>query len=146
MDFRINTRGFRNNNPGNIRHGSKWKGLKEVQDDKSFCSFVSVEFGIRAIFKLLDTYSTKYDLNTIENIISRYAPPSENATSNYINTVYRYMFDNANPLDAALLNKNKAQTNIHTKTLKTLFVAGIILVEIGFQPFNFEFIEDCEKL
>jgi hypothetical protein len=145
MDFKTNTRGFKNNNPGNIRHGNDWQG-ETKGSDTAFESFVSVEFGIRAIFKLINNFSSKYKLNTIEEIISRYAPPSENATAKYINSVYSYMFDHANTQDAAILHKNKQQTNIQTKTLKPLFVAGIILVENGFQPFNIEFIEDCEKL
>lgn len=49
-------RGERNNNPGNIRHGSKWRGLSIEQADREFCQFVSPEYGIRAIYKLLQTY------------------------------------------------------------------------------------------
>lgn len=49
-------RGERNNNPGNIRHGSKWQGLSAEQTDKDFCQFISPEYGIRAIYKLLQTY------------------------------------------------------------------------------------------
>ncbi len=145
MDFRVNTRGFKNNNPGNLRHGNDWKG-EAKGDDKAFETFASVEYGIRALYKLITNYSDKYDLNTIENIITRYAPPFENKTASYINTVYGYMFDNANAQDAAILHKYKQQTNINTKTLKPLFVAGIILVENGYQPFNFDFIKDCENL
>ena len=55
-------RGERNNNPGNIRHGSKWQGLSAQQTDPSFCQFVSPEYGIRAIYKLLQTYQKKYEL------------------------------------------------------------------------------------
>ena len=39
-------RGIRNNNPGNIRKGEKWKGLSPIQNDSSFCVFKSPEYGI----------------------------------------------------------------------------------------------------
>ena len=35
-------RGIRNNNPGNIRLGDNWQGMKESQSDKSFVQFESV--------------------------------------------------------------------------------------------------------
>ena len=49
--------------------------------------FESIEFGLRAAFVLLRTYSTKYKLNCIRDIISRWAPPTENDTERYIRNV-----------------------------------------------------------
>ena len=85
------TRGLRNNNPLNIRRvaGTKWKGQAVEQKDKEFVQFASVEYGIRAAFCILDTYRRKYKAVCIEDIINRWAPPSENATSEYIRTVCR---------------------------------------------------------
>ncbi|WP_027179783.1 hypothetical protein [Maridesulfovibrio bastinii] len=80
-------RGIRNNNPGNIRHGINWEGLAELQPDKSFCSFKSPEYGIRAMAKILLTYQRKYGLNTVFGIINRWAPPVENDTGAYIEHV-----------------------------------------------------------
>lgn len=80
-------RGIRNHNPGNIRKGEKWKGLSEHQTDSSFCVFVSPEYGIRALAKVLLTYYKKYQLNTVKKIIGRYAPPNENETESYIQSV-----------------------------------------------------------
>lgn len=77
-------RGERNNNPGNIRHGSKWQGLSAQQTDKDFCQFVSPEYGIRAIFVLMRTYEKKHKLCSVREIINRYAPPKENNTEGYI--------------------------------------------------------------
>jgi len=79
-------RGLRNNNPGNIRKTSTfWQG-ETVGQDKSFKTFVSMAYGYRAIFVLLRSYITKgYD--TIEKIINRYAPTSENVTSRYVKHV-----------------------------------------------------------
>ena len=95
-------RGMRNNNPLNIRRGtSKWLGevnciiLREWDPverkteigDKVFCQFQTLEHGWRAAFLLIKKYINKYNLCTIEKIISRWAPPAENATKNYINSV-----------------------------------------------------------
>lgn len=80
-------RGIRNNNPLNIRHGSKWRGLRREQTDKAFCQFVSIRYGLRAGFLLLLRYIQHYKLNTVPEIIHRWAPTSENDTENYINVV-----------------------------------------------------------
>ena len=82
-------RAIRNNNPLNIRHSnSRWQGLKNEQTDKEFCQFKSLVFGWRAAFKLLTrTYYHTYKLNTIEKIIKRWAPSSENDTLQYIRSV-----------------------------------------------------------
>ena len=79
-----NTRGIRNNNPGNLRKGCKWLGLSPVQTDKDFCQFKTMEYGIRALLITLRTYYIKYGCNTVRKIISRYAPPNENLTDSYI--------------------------------------------------------------
>lgn len=79
----VQPRGFRNNNPLNIRKGSKWKGLSPVQGDKSFCSFISMHYGIRAGMYLLLKYYKMYKLHTIYDIIYRWAPPNENFTKLY---------------------------------------------------------------
>lgn len=87
-------RGIRNNNPLNIRKGSSWKGEKPNQTDKQFEQFVSLEWGIRAAFKLLRNHisgfkGTRPKMNTYRKIITMWAPPSENATEEYINYVCR---------------------------------------------------------
>lgn len=81
------SRGLRNNNPGNIRL-SKTKYLGEVPStDSAFKQFKSIAWGYRAMFVLLFTYQKKYNCNTLREIISRYAPPNENHTENYIEAV-----------------------------------------------------------
>ncbi len=82
-------RGIRNNNPGNIRHGSNWQGLAAEQPDSDFCTFTEPVWGLRALAKLLLTYQRKYGLNTLRGIITRYAPAVENDTSGYIDHVAR---------------------------------------------------------
>jgi len=79
-------RGLRNKNPGNIRlTKTMWQG--EVKGtDKSFKTFINMAYGYRAIFVLLRSYIDK-GFDTIEKIINRYAPPSENVTSRYVKNV-----------------------------------------------------------
>ena len=82
-------RGIRNHNPLNIRRSKdQWKGMAEVQTDRAFVQFKSLEYGWRAAFYLLTrTYYHKYRLYTIRTIIRRWAPASENNTEAYIQNV-----------------------------------------------------------
>lgn len=77
------TRGIRNNNPGNIKHGDRWQGLAAEQTDDMFCTFETPEHGIRAMGKLLLNYQEKHGLHTINDLINRWAPPFENDTKGY---------------------------------------------------------------
>ncbi|WP_027185631.1 hypothetical protein [Desulfovibrio inopinatus] len=82
-------RGIRNNNPGNIRHSpTNWKGECKGED-KSFKTFESPVYGIRAMAKLLRNYQRLYGLYTLTQMISRWAPPNENDTQAYIDYVSR---------------------------------------------------------
>lgn len=84
-------RGIRNNNPLNIRIGNTWLGEIEFPTDNEFEQFIHVRFGIRAGFILLKRYINRYKLNTIEKIISRWAPGNENNTRLYIDHVAKRM-------------------------------------------------------
>ena len=74
------------NNPLNIRYNpaNRWQG--QTGELKGFCVFRSQAYGIRAGYKLLVNY-IKNGHNTLEKIISRWAPPTENNTENYIRFV-----------------------------------------------------------
>ena len=87
----MQSRGLRNNNPGNIRHGtSQWRGMSTDQSgDPDFVQFDSPEYGIRALARLLRNYQSRYGLYTVRQIINRYAPPSENITGAYVDHVAR---------------------------------------------------------
>lgn len=125
-------RGERNNNPGNIRHGSKWQGLSAQQTDSSFCQFVSPEYGIRAIYKLLQTYQKKYELNTVESIIDRYAPPNENNTAGYINRAAKDIGVSVNE-----------SINVSSKPVAIALATAIVGVELGYQPYSPQVFEDA---
>lgn len=87
-------RGLRNNNPGNIRvSSSKWAGEipADMKKDDVFEEFESIDYGYRALIKLLQNYRTKYGCTSVSEMISRFAPENENNTSGYITRVCREM-------------------------------------------------------
>lgn len=82
------SRGLDNNNPGNIRLSRvRYKGERTVSTDPEFRQFESIEWGYRAIFMLLYTYHRRHGCRTLRQMIDRYAPPSENPTSAYLQFV-----------------------------------------------------------
>ncbi|WP_162287016.1 structural protein [Pantoea stewartii] len=123
-----NSRGIRNNNPGNIRWGDEWKGLvpEGQRTDKSFCQFVAPEFGIRAMIIILRNYQSKHGLKTITGIIKRWAPPNENDTQAYIRSV-------------AQATGTDADKPIDLTDSRKLFplLQAIIRHENGCQPYEF---------
>lgn len=72
------SRGYRNNNPLNIRYttANKWRGLVG-HDKEMFCKFCSLAYGYRAAFVLLLNYHVKYGASTLWDIISRFAPSED---------------------------------------------------------------------
>jgi len=108
------TRGIRNNNPGNIKKKDiAWLGKITPGSDPTFEQFTSIVMGLRASMTNLRTYYNKYGLNTIRQIINRWAPGSENNTNKYINNVAGFMSVSPNSeLDleskSTLINLTKA--------------------------------------
>lgn len=83
--------GIRQKNPFNIRRSSScWLGLSASQSSEYFCSFIDFEYGIRAGLYLLTKYRFVYGLKSIDSILSRWAPPTENDTLSYIRFVKAY--------------------------------------------------------
>lgn len=87
--MRMIPRGLRNNNPLNIRVGNVWLGEVSNPTDPLFEQFNSMEYGLRAGFVLLRRYIRHYKRQTIEDIISSWAPSNENNTKAYIDTVVK---------------------------------------------------------
>ncbi|TDV70204.1 structural protein P5 [Pseudomonas sp. LP_7_YM] len=93
------TRGIRNNNPGNIDYNprNQWQGQlpPDPAIEKRFARFDTAENGIRALAKLLLAYRGKDGvpgvggpgIDTVREIISRWAPGGENDTEAYIRAV-----------------------------------------------------------
>lgn len=82
-------RGLRNNNPLNIRHSTDVFQGEIKGKDKSFKVFSTMAYGYRAAFVTLATYLSR-GWNTIEKIISKWAPPNENNTQAYVSAVVKY--------------------------------------------------------
>lgn len=87
MRNRIIPRGIRNNNPLNIRIGNTWLGERDNPTDPAFEEFVSMEYGLRAAFLILRRYIRRYHKDTVPDIVSTWAPASENNTQRYIDVV-----------------------------------------------------------
>jgi len=126
-------RGIRNNNPGNIRHGSQWQGMTETQTDRAFVQFTDSVYGIRALNKVLRTYATRYGLTSVRGIINRWAPPNENDTSSYVVSV------------AARLGVLPDQS-IDVQAYAPELTRAIIKHENGVQPYSDQTIEQGIRL
>ena len=92
----MQSRGFRNNNPGNIDWSAKnkWQGQTGIEATGSpprFTTFKSPEYGIRALAMLLTTYQDRHNCRTIRQFIQRWAPSNENNTDAYVSAVARHM-------------------------------------------------------
>lgn len=82
------TRGYRNNNPLNMRHDNdRWQGEVVPSQDGAFKQFETMAWGYRAAFKLLHNYQKNNGCRILSDFINRWAPPSENNTSAYVSTV-----------------------------------------------------------
>ncbi|MFQ2895822.1 hypothetical protein ACK3YL_20060 [Aeromonas caviae] len=133
-------RGLRNNNPGNIDYhaSNPWNGLDSAKpSDGRFCRFISPEYGIRAMARVLRNY-TKRDglpgvggpgIDTVQEVINRWAPPSENVTSAYVAQVAKAL--GVNP---------DTPINIADRGVMALLVEAIIRHENGQQPYSIELI------
>ena len=96
----MTARGIRLNNPTNLRHSSsKWQGAAPIQDDPEFVRYISVEYGFRSATRTLLTYE-KRGHNTVAEIVSHWAPSTENDTEKYIADVCNWTgFDRDQILD-----------------------------------------------
>ncbi|EJO2705733.1 hypothetical protein NRE95_001179 [Salmonella enterica] len=124
-------RGVRNNNPGNLVASNQgWDG--ELTSDGKFSRFDTPEHGIRALAKNMRTYQNKHDLNTVSQMISKFAPPEDhNDTPTYIKAV------------AGMMGVDPEQ-RIDTSDVGTLtkLVNSIITVENGSNPYTSQQISD----
>lgn len=120
------TRGLRNNNPGNIRYdGTAWEGLANPPSDGVYCVFTDPKYGIRAMARILSNYVALDGVaSTVTDLISRWAPPSENNTPAYIADVDDQL---------GLTPGNDA---IDFSTSLAPLAAAIIQHENGLQPYS----------
>jgi hypothetical protein len=84
--------GIRSRNPGNLRPTFRngehvpWQG-ELPPNGSGYCVFDTPENGIRALAKNLLAYQRKHRIRTVERIIARWAPGTENDTEAYIRHV-----------------------------------------------------------
>lgn len=76
----------RTKNPLNIRFNENNDWLGQTGQDSGFSSFTDVGFGYRAADKVLNSYGNQ-GISTVRDTISRFAPPNENDTDNYIDFI-----------------------------------------------------------
>ena len=85
-------RGIRNNNPGNINYVGQPGAVLEPQSptvpNPRFAKFASMDAGVTALAHQLSLYFSR-GINTTDAIIHKWAPPSENNTADYADTVAR---------------------------------------------------------
>lgn len=125
LQRREGTRNWRNNNPGNIRKGGYAQSKGAVGDDGAFAVFPSLEVGMDAKEALI--FGPKYINLSIQDAISRYAPPSENDTQGYIKQVCQAT---GTTPDITLSKLNPAQRDALLKTISKVegFKVGNIKV------------------
>lgn len=125
------TRAERNCNPGNIRHGTQtWQGQTAAQNDPDFVTFSANSWGFRAMAVTLRNYQTLHGLHCLRDIISRWAPASENPTSNYVDFVCTRV--GVSP---------DANVELSDASLLILVCAAIAEFESGF-PWQFADVQD----
>ena len=118
------SRGIRNNNPGNlVKSGIAWGG-KVTGNDARFETFDSPESGVRALATNLLAYQ-RMGLDTVEKVIGRWAPPSENDTGAYVKKVA-----------AEIGVAPGAKLNLSDQATLVSITQAIIRHENGAQPYN----------
>lgn len=117
-------RGYRNNNPLNIRlnASNSWLGKVYPNTDGVFEQFQNMAYGYRAALQLIRKYiSSGY--NTVSSIISRWAPANENNTQRYIERVCNTTGYSANTV-----------INAYNKEQMCKLVYAMAIVENGSVP------------
>ena len=78
-------RGIRNNNPLNIRKSgaNKWQGEANGHPEYKFCEFTDIVWGYRAALKIICCTYRRRGWTQLSQVISKWAPQSENNTSLY---------------------------------------------------------------
>ena len=137
IDPRYDTRvrGYRNNNPLNIRLSkNNWQGEIKPSGDKSFCQFISMAYGFRAAMCCIRTYIRKYNCNTLQDIIKRWAPWGDgNNPVRYCERVMKTFPDVFPTVDTVISHTDRTQM--------THLVYAMAIVENGSEPQ----MSDCEQ-
>lgn len=140
----MTSRGIRNNNPGNIDFNQSafdcdpWKGETGLENHAHprFTTFISPIHGIRALCKILLTYHHKRKaddgsaIDTVQEIIDRWAPRCENNTDAYASHV-RDLLD----------IETGEEIDVDDPAILMVLAESIIKHENGEQPYSLDEIE-----
>ncbi|WP_445494395.1 lytic transglycosylase catalytic [Photorhabdus sp. SF281] len=118
-------RGLRNNNPGNLNFVGQ-RGATRENGEGRFARFETAFDGLRALSRQLTLYASR-GLTTVRDIITKYAPPEENDTEDYIAFLAKRLGVDPN-----------AQLNLQDPQTLTAMMNGIIQRENGRNPYNSE--------
>ncbi|UAN57991.1 lytic transglycosylase [Serratia sp. JSRIV004] len=124
-------RGIRNNNPGNLNFVGQSGATLETHATPRFARFESAFEGFTALGKQIKAYYTGTSkaagyqkLQSVEDIISRFAPPKENNTQKYIDKLSKMM------------GVGRGETlNIHDPQVLAMLMNGITQIENGKNPY-----------
>jgi len=120
-------RGERNNNPGNLNYAGQAGAMLERNGGR-FAKFQSAYDGLRAMARQLMLYA-KRGINSVEGIISTWAPSSENNTGAYVNSI-----------SSRLGVDPKAALNLQNPQVLSQLMNGIIHHENGRNIYSSELV------
>lgn len=119
-------RGIRNNNPGNLNYVGQAGATREAGPNGRFAVFQTAEEGLMALARQLRLYAQR-GINTVRAIISKFAPPGENDTQSYIESVSKRLGVDSN-----------ATLNVNDPRVMQGLMDAIIKVENGRNPYSTE--------
>ena len=117
-------RGIRNNNPGNLNYAGQEGATKEGGSNGRFAVFKTAEEGLKALGSQLLRYGQR-GLDSVQAIISKYAPASENNTQAYMEAL-------AKSLGVGINDK----LNLNDPKILSALMNGIIQHENGKNPYR----------
>ncbi|PZW48446.1 hypothetical protein C8P66_105196 [Humitalea rosea] len=115
----LNTIGYKRKNPGNLMvHSIPYSGKVVVKDKSGPVTFISMEKGLRAL--AMDIKMKSKTIFSITDILTLYAPSSENNTAVYIKYV------------ATKTGKGATEKLVYNDAVYIALMQAIISMEIGF--------------
>lgn len=118
-------RGIRNNNPGNLEGDTQFQGQTGT-DKGGYATFATPEDGLRAMALNLKNQQDLHGLQTVQDIITKWAPPSENNTAAYVQDVSQKLGVDPNQ-----------KLNLHDPAVLKTFTSAIISHENnGASPYH----------
>ncbi|MGC0155034.1 hypothetical protein ACPRNU_21455 [Chromobacterium vaccinii] len=122
-------RGVRNNNPGNLQFVGQAGAVKEAGAGGRFAVFDTPEAGLNAMAKQLKRYSNS-GLTSVQSIIQKWAPKSENNTAAYVAAVAKRMGVDSNQ-----------RLNLGSTDVMRSLMDAMIVRENGHNPYSAQMLD-----